>query len=233
MQAVLYGPNGLPLNPQQPAIVDPTSYGLRISPKNIEYAYPGVLGGVYRAFLPLTGGITTSIAANSPLVAFRWAPTPAGLLAIIKNISLQFGVRTAGSSAAIICMFEAIKATGFTVQDTGGTAFTLGSTCKLRSSMANSQAAIQFANGATALSAGTRTLDAFGFGAHLFDEQPAAGVVRSNPWVELYRDDSPSSHPLVLVNNEGFILRNINALTSTSFVCDITVNITWAEALQY
>ncbi len=233
MQAVLFGPAGLPINTPTPAIVDPTAAALRVTYKPIEYSYPGVLGGCYRVAVPLTGGITTSIAALAPLLAFRWAPTSTGLLAIIKNIVLQFGVRTAGSSAAIICMFDAIRATSFSVQDTGGTALALAATCKLRSSMANSQALIQYASGTTALTAGTRTLDPAAFGAHLFDEQGATGTVRALPSVELYRDDSPASHALVLANNEGFVLRNINALTSTAFVCDIIVNITWAEALQY
>ena len=233
MQAVLFGPTGLPLNQQTAAIVDPSSAALRITAKNLEYSFPGALGGFYRVAIPLTGGITTSIAALAPLVAFRWAPTTTGMLAVVKNINLAFGVRTAGSSAAIIVMFEAVRATSFTVQDTGGTALALAATAKLRSSMANSQALIQYANGATALTAGTRTLDGAGFGGFLYDEQPAAGVVRSTNAVDLYRDDSYASHPLVLANNEGFIIRNINALTSTAFVCDIIVGITWVETLQY
>lgn len=233
MQGVLYGPSGLPLNPPTPGIIDPSTGAQRTTLKALEYAYPGVVGGHYRIALPLTGGITTSIAANSPLVAFRWAPTTAGLLAIVKKISAQFGVRTAGSSAAIVVAMDVIRATGFTVQDTGGAAVTFNLTQKQRSAMGNSQAAIQYANGSVALTAGTRTLDSNAFGATLIDEQPAAGVVRSLAVVELFKEDSQAVHPLVLANNEGFIIRNIAAWTSTAFVCDVFVVIEWAEALQF
>jgi hypothetical protein len=233
MQTVLYGPTGLPLNPQTPAIVDPSAAAIRTSLKALEYAYPGIVGGHYRVALPLTGGITTSIGANSPLVAFRWAPTTAGLLAVVKKISAQFGVKTVGSSAAIIVAMDVIRATGFTVQDTAGAAVTFNLTQKARSTMGNSQAAIQYANGTVALTAGTRTLDSNAFGATLIDEQPAAGVVRSLPVVELYKEDSQGVHPLVLANNEGFIIRNIAAWTSTAFVCDVFVVIEWAETLQF
>lgn len=233
MQAVLYGPTGLPLNPQTAAIVDPTGAALRASLKPLEYAYPGAMGGHYRVALPLTGGITTSIAANSPLVAFRWAPTTAGMLAVIKRIAVQFGVKTVGSSAAIIVAMDVIRATAFTVQDTAGTSVTFNLTQKLRSSVGNAQATIQYANGTVALTAGTRTLDAAAFGATLIDEQPAAGVVRSLSVTELYREDSQAPHPLVLANQEGFIIRNIAAWTSTSLVVDVFVNLEWAETMQY
>lgn len=240
MQAVIYGPYGLPLNPQTAMIADPTEDAARVSLKPEEYVYPGSTGGHYRVALPLTGGITTSIAANSPLVALKWSPSTAGLLAKIKKISATFGVKTVGSSAAIIVAMDCIKATAFTVQDTGGTSVTFNLTQRLRGvggnntpGMGPSQMAIQYANGTVALTAGTRTLDANAFGGTLIDEQPAAGVVRSLPVVELYKDDMPGGHGLVLANNEGVIIRNVAAWTSTSFVCDVFVTLEWAEALQF
>ncbi len=191
------------------------------------------MGGHYRVALPLTGGITSSIAANSPLVAFRWAPTTAGLLAIIKKITANASVHTTGSSAAIIAAMDVIRATAFTVQDSAGTAVTFNLTQKQRSSMGNSQAAIQYASSTVALTAGTRTLDGSAFGAILIDEWPQAALPRSPAVPPLFSEDSQGVHPLVLANNEGFIVRNIAAWTSTSLVVDVFVSIEWAEALQY
>jgi hypothetical protein len=126
-----------------------------------------------------------------------------------------------------------IRATGFTVQDTAGGSVTFNLTQKMRSSMGNSQAAIQYATSTVALTAGTRTLDANPFGAILLDEWPAASLSRSPPVPPLFSEDSQGSHPLVLANNEGFIIRNGAAWTSTSLVVSVFVSIEWAEAMQF
>ncbi len=232
MQTVLYGPAGLPLNPQTAAIVDPTAGAVRITPKNMEYAYPGALGGHYRLAVPLTGGLT-GIAAGGILASFRWAPTTPGLLAVVKRISASQGIRTAGSTAWAVAL-DAVKVTGFTVQhSSGGTAIAFASGQKLRSSMGNSQAAFYYATSTSVISGGTGTAEASAFCAWLFDSQvTVAGVVRAGYPGDLYRDDSPAAHPVVLSNNEGFYVRNVVAF-GTAAVEDIVLNIEWGEALQF
>ena len=232
MQTIIYGPTGLPLNPQTPAVVDPTTGALRVAPKNLEYAYPGALGGHYRIDLPLTGGLT-AIGASGLLASFRWAPTTPGLLAIIKRISASQGIRTAGSTAWAVAL-DAVRVDLFTAQhNAGGAAVTFAASQKLRSSMGNSQAALFYANSTTVISGGTGTAQANAFGGALFDSQPVTtGVVRTGQPADLYRDDAPGAHAVILANNEGFYIRNVVAF-GTSAVQDIVLVIEWAEALQY
>jgi hypothetical protein len=232
MQTVLYGPTGLALNPQTPAIVDPTSGALRVSMKNMEYQYPGSVGGHYRINVAMTGGLT-AIGAAGILASFRWAPTQAGLLAIVKRISASQGIRTAGSTAWAVAL-DAVRVTGFTAQHSaGGTAIAFAAGQKLRSSMGNSQAALYYATSTTVISGGTGTADANAFGGLLFDSQPVTtGVVRVGAAGDLYRDDAQGSHPVILAYNEGFYVRNVVAF-GTSAVEDIVLVIEWVEAMQY
>ncbi len=83
------------------------------------------------------------------------------------------------------------------------------------------------------MTAGTRTLDGNAFGAILVDEWPTAALPRAPLVPPLFAEDGQAVHGLVLANNEGFIVRNIAAWTSTSLVVDMFVTIEWAEALQF
>src|SRR5712671_4156534 len=100
MNAVLYGPTGLTLNPPVAAVIDPSSAALRASLRPLEYSYPGSIGGHYRIALPLTGGLT-GIGAGGIILGFRWAPaTTPGLFAILKRISATAGTRTTAGTVA-------------------------------------------------------------------------------------------------------------------------------------
>ncbi len=233
-QVVVFGPTGLPLNPQSPVVVDQTAGAVRASLKPQEYQFPGSVGGHYRIALPMTGGLT-GIGAGGIIAGFRWAPTTPGLLAILKRISVTAGTRSTAGSVAFALAFDAVKATGYSAQySSGGTAVTFGASQKMRSSMGNSQAALYYANSSTVISAtAVNVQDTLPFGIFQCDEQPVTtGVVRMGNPGDIYKDDTQGAHALVLGFNEGFLLR-FNAAQGASAVTDAVFVIEWAEALQY
>lgn len=233
MQAVLYGPTGLPLNPQTGVIIDPSAAAMRATLKAMEYAYPGSLGGHYRLALPLTGGLT-GIGAGGIIGGFRWAPTTPGLLCILKRVSASAGTRTTAGSTAFALAWDVTKVTSYTAQyTTAGAAITFGASNKMRSSMGNSQAAFYYANGSAIITGGTVVQDAQPFGLVHFDEQPVTtGVIRMGTPGDLYKEDTQAAHPVVFGPNEGFLLR-FNTAQGTSAVTDGFIVIEWVEALQY
>jgi hypothetical protein len=233
MQAVLYGPTGLPLNPQTAVVVDPTAAAMRATLKPMEYQYPGALGGHYRLALPLTGGLT-GIGSGGIILGFRWNPTTPGLLAVLKRISASAATRTTAGSTAFALAFDAVKVTGYSVQhSSGGAAVAFAASQKMRSSMGNSQAAVYYSNGATVISGGTGVADTLAFGVWQFDEQPVTtGVIRMGTPGDIYKDDTQAAHAMVFGPNEGFYIR-FAAAQGTSAVNDAVVNIEWAEVLQY
>ncbi len=101
----------------------------------------------------------------------------------------------------------------------------------MRAGMAASQADIRWANGATALTAGTRTLDTNGVGAVMLlsgsGTTIAVGATVSPQ--DLYRlDEAGAQHPLALGVGEGFIIRTIAAY-GTSEVARYYVTLEWIE----
>ncbi len=233
-QAVLFGPTGLPLNPQTAAVVDPTAAAMRVTLKNQEYYFPGSVGGHYRIALPMTGGLT-GIGAGGIIAGFRWAPTTPGLLAILKRISVTAGTRTTAGSTAYALAFDAVKGTGYSAQySSGGTLVSMGSSQKMRSSMGNSQASIYYASSSTVISATAVIVqDTLPFGIFQCDEQPVTNsVIRMGNFGDIYKDDTQGAHAMVMTANEGFILR-FNTAQGSSAVNDAVFVIEWAEALQY
>jgi hypothetical protein len=204
---------------------------MRLSLKPQEYQFSGVLGGHYRIALPLTGGLT-GISGAGIIVGFRW--TSPSLLAIVKRISVNAGTRTVAGSTAFVLAFDAVKVTGYSTQhSSGGTAVTFGSSYKLRSSMANSLAAIYYASSTSVISGGTGTTENFSFGTFHCDTQPVTtGITRVGAMGDIYKSDAQGAHEVVLGANEGFYVR-FTVAQGTSAVTDAFITIEWAEAMQY
>ena len=161
---VLYGPNGLPLNPQTPAIVDPTFGALRAVLKPHEYQFPGFTGGHYRAV-----GMTAAIApaANAVLCDFFFQPVNNNLVCLIKRIRAQVYVATAVTGQRmdpLVCVMQR----NYTAQSvTNATALVLaGHNAKMRTAnMGTSIAKIGMASVAAGITGGVKTADANPFGA--------------------------------------------------------------------
>ncbi len=229
MQAVLYGPTGLPLTPVTAAIVDPTFAALRVSTRPLEYNFPGNVLGHYRASL-ISGAVAAS-GANGPIASLRWGDSSRFL--VLYKIVVSAVVSAAVT--AQVTDIDAIVARAFTASDTGGTALTLtGQNQKARVTMGSSLITDLRVSTTAALGAGTRTLDAQPFSsASIGSGSPGMTTVgAASPIQELYRPDvAAGEHPLVLHQNEGVIIRTPTSIATGSI--KFYINLMWAEVAVF
>jgi hypothetical protein len=229
---VLYGPTGLPLNPQVPAIVDVSFSALRNSLRPIEYQYPGFTGGHYRAV-----GLSSAVAfaANAPVADFFFQPATNNLYAVIKRIRAQIYVVTA-VTAQRVDPLVAVFSRSYTAQSaTNATALTLsGNNAKMRTvPMASAVAKIGMASAAAGISGGTRVNDANPFGAAALSGPSAiAGLGTGSNWLDLYKLDDHGDHPPTPAPSEGFSV-NWGATALATGTVIAAVEIEWLEALQF
>src|SRR5258706_3153566 len=149
-----------------------------------------------------SGTMAAGLGAGAPVFSFRYG---AANLAIIRKITAEADDITTAFVAGA-AKFDLIAARSFTVSDTGGTAGTLTTNNgKLRTSFATTGVSdFRIASTAT-LTPGTRTLDAQPLASVEFAVSTAiaAGLL---PTTDLFRPAIGES-PLVLVQNEGFVLQ--------------------------
>jgi hypothetical protein len=179
-------------------------------------------GGVFQ--LCAKSGIipAQTFAPASPIYSFRW--TPAGMTALVRRVKLVPWTLTAFSGG--LASFDFVVARNFTAGDSGGTPANLGGdNNQLRTSMAASAAAIEWANTA-ALAPGTRTLDA----APLDTRTVVAPTVNSTMFPDepiILFEKLQGEHPLYLAANEGFV---INAtVPQTNSTWQFTATVEWDE----
>jgi hypothetical protein len=197
------------------AQVDPTHNALRVS---LRPAEKGV-NGAYKIAL-VSGIMAAGLAAGSPIVACRWSAR--NVNALIRYVRLTAGTDgTAFAQGSTI--FDMIRATGFTVQDTGGAVISLAGKSQALSTRfgpsqvqiaASATGDIAIANTAT-LVAGTRTLDSNAMAALV----GSVGAVPANfpvmPPGPLWQPSEAGLEPLELTLNEGFIIRATVPITGT------------------
>jgi hypothetical protein len=202
------------------AEVETGSKALRITPKPIDYGALGIF-----SIAGVSGAMAAALGANSPIFSFRWTTTN---IAVLKKLVISAG-NTATAFAAGVITFNAFVARSFSASDTGGTAATLtGNNQKLRTSMATTTVGdIRWSSTAT-LTAGTRTKDANPF-ASLSTSIPA---VAGTPLIipsELFAP-RPGEYPLVLAQNEGFVVEATVPATGT-WTFSLTAQ--WEELAAY
>lgn len=229
---VLYGPNGLPLNPQTPAIIDPTFAALRAVLKPAEYVVPGFTGGHYRAV-----GLTSAIAnaANAVLADFFFQPTNNALVAVIKRIRAHLYVATAVTAQRTDPLVVTFQRSYTAQSTTNATALTLSAhNAKMRTgTMGTPIAKIGMASVAAGITGGTKTADANAFGsAPLSGSGAIAGLGTGSGWLDLYKLDDHGDHPPVLAASEGFSVLNGATAIATGTVIT-AVEVEWLEALQF
>jgi hypothetical protein len=200
--------------------VDPTFLAAHTSER------PPELLGAYS--LGITSGALTVVAAGGTVFSFRWAPPTNTQLCMIRRVEIGFSTVTAFGTAQSL-QYSMQVARQWTANDTGGTtaAFTQTNTGKLRTTMPTSA----FAGGGqimisttAANTAGTRTLDtqamAFAQGA-----STAIATVMTQQPIFLHQT---GDYPLILANNEGFIINNVTTMGATG-VINLTVTVDWME----
>jgi hypothetical protein len=208
------------------AEIDGTTFRAQRSvPKPIDH---GALGH-YR--LATTVALVVTQAANGTLFSFRWGN--ATNLCVIQKLRLAL-IQTAAATATIMPSYQVVLARSFTVSDSVGTAITLtGNNMKKRTNMGTTLVTdIRKSAVAAGLTAGTRTLDA-----EPILEMPTNSTI-TTPNAILYEkqldtDAGDGVHPIVLAQNEGFIVRGPTVVFGAAGTANLAVEVAWAEVAAY
>jgi hypothetical protein len=178
----------------------------------------------------VTGTIAASLTANSTLFSVRWGN--ASNLMVVEEVVVMAQHVVAAAAVAQFDL-EMIIARTFTASDTGGSAVALTTNnAKRRTNMGTSLVTDMRIATTGTLTPGTRTLDSNSFGriqgqmqttigGRIFDLQPFP-IWRAVPGI----------YPLVLAQDEGFLIRNpIVAPATATWV--LMVGVRWAEVVSY
>lgn len=180
-----------------------------LAPQRVDILRPVASLGAYR-LATQTGTIAAGAAALSPWLSFRW--TNATNLAVVRSvrIALQADASFTNGNAVI----DMIVARSFNASDTGGTALTPLTTQKMRTSMGASLLGDLRVSATAALVAGTRTLDANPVAGAHFGVSTTGSTIQL-PNTQIFDSATAGMWPLVLAQNEGFILRGTLPATGT------------------
>lgn len=188
-------------------------------------------GGFFRLGATSTT-MAAALAANSEIFQFRYV-TAASRVALVYKISISAGANLAATAAALIA-FRAVIARGWTAAGSGGTRINLtGDNVNLRTSMSTSEVNDAGIATTAALTVGTKTLDTTDIGA--ISMGIGTGAITTSlslpiiPVTPLFDADGEGQHPIVLANQEGFVVRSgANAFPAT-MTWSFSINVLWAE----
>lgn len=189
--------------------------------------------GAY-SFASSTGILPAALAANSEVFHFRWPD--ATRLCVINEVKISAVVSTTMFAAGVPVQIDMVKAAAWTVQGTGGTAVTLSGSFKKRAAMGNSLLTAGDIRVATTagLTAGTRTTEGAAF-AQVLAAGPITGALNGQivaPGTMLFRSEvEAGQHPLVLAQNEGFVIRSVAVPATGTWM--MAVQIDWTELTAY
>ena len=185
---------------------------------------PAALTGAY-AMAVRSGTMAAALGAAAPIASFRYGG--AGL-ATIRRIEISAG-DLVGFTAGL-ASFDLYAARAFTASDSGGNAATLtGNAGKLATSHATTSVADFRVSSTAALTPGTRTLDGSPLVALATSVAATAGQPITSGVVTLYNAGA-AEYPLVLANNEGFVIQATVPATGT---WDFAVRVIWDESASY
>jgi len=219
------------VTPTQLLAIDNNYKALRASARPVEHG----AGGQYR--LAAQVQLIATQAANGTLFSFRWGSST--LLAVIQHLRLTVQ-QTGAATATIWPNFQIFQARSFTVSDSVGTALTItGNSFKTRTSMATTAVTdIRVASAAAGLTVGTRTLDGDPIlsmpAPQLITGIPvAAATTQLTPITQEVDMRGGLAHPLVLAQNEGFIVRGPSVIFGAAGTANLLVEVAWAEVPSY
>jgi len=181
-----------------------------------------------------SGVIAAALAANSEVFQFRWSDSTR--LCVINEITVSAAVSTTFFAAGVPMNLDLVKATSWTVAGSGGTRATPAALLKTRTSMGSTLVAasdIGIASTA-ALTAGTKTLETLSLNNVVASCPITASLYGAiiQPGTKLYEANmADGEHPLVLAQNEGFVIRSV-AVPATG-TWQLTVAVKWCEVSTY
>ena len=205
------------------AEVDSTHRAQRITPRPIDV---GSLGAY--SLLATTGTMAAGLGASAPIFSARW--TSASSLALIRAVRISLTSLGTAFTAGV-GFFDIIAARTFTASDSAGTAvLPTGNSNKRRTSFATTGFGDLRISSTATLTAGTRTLDGAALSGVRFGVTAVANTTMLSTaalWApDIYVD---LAWPLVLAQNEGFIIRATVPATGT-WQADIIID--WDEIVN-
>jgi hypothetical protein len=184
---------------------------------------PGALGS-YRHALT-SGTLAAGLTAASPVFSFRYGSAN---ICLVRRVVLTLG-DLVGFAAGFFA-FNLYAARSFTVSDSSGTAGTLtGNNGKLRTSYATTGLSDFRISSTAGLTPGTRTLDADPLDTISMSVVTTAGAPPLPVLGEMIRA-MPGEQPLILAQNEGFVIQATVPATGT---WQLGVAVTWDEVASW
>lgn len=180
------------------------------------------------AVATITGTMAANLGAAAPIFAVRWGSSAS--LGLIRRVSISMASLGTGFTAGV-GIFDMIAARAFTVSDSAGTAVTLTTNnAKKRTTFGTTGVTDMRISSTATLTAGTRTLDANALTNLMFAVSTATNTVML-PTTTLWQPDLGANEwPLVLAQNEGFIIRATVPATGT---WQAQVKVDWSEVISY
>jgi hypothetical protein len=206
------------------ADVDGTVYrAMRTTLRPLDYG----AFGAYRMSL-LSGTMAAGLAGNSEIFQFRW--TDATRLCVVTSVVFDGLSGSATAFAAGFGKVDMMAARSWTADGSGGSAATItGNNQKQRTSMGTTLLGAARVASTAALGAGTKTLDSQALGQY----SAAFGTGTSVQWIpqfDLFHLDPGGESPLILAQNEGFVVRATVPATGT---WQFGVTVCWTEVASY
>lgn len=195
--------------------------------------YPVALGagGAYRIGAN-SGTMAVSLGANTEIFQFRYV-TAASRLALVYKVSIGAGANVAATAATLLALRMTI-ARAWTAIGSGGSRILLsGDNANLRTSLPASEVNDAGISTTAALTAGTKTLDTTDIGVAAFSVGTAAITTTLPltflPMTDLFNAMTEHGYPLVLANQEGFVIRNSAVAFPAGMTWVFGVNVSWIE----
>jgi hypothetical protein len=188
-------------------------------------------GGVY-SMGATSGAMAAALAANAELYQFRYV-TAASRIALVHRVIISAGANVAATAAATVA-FRMTAARSWTAAGSGGTRLNVtGDFTQLRTSMTTSEVNDAGISTTAGLTAGTKTLDTTDLSALSIGIGTGAITVAANlnlldPY-ELFSSQDSGGHPLVLANQEGFVIRSGANTWPATMTWSFSVNVIWSE----
>ena len=176
----------------------------------------------------LTSGVMAAgLAAGANVFSFRWGD--ATRLALITQVRISAGGIVAFAAGAVT--FGLKLGRSFSANHTGGTAGTLtGNNAKLRTAMGTMLLSDFRIASTAALAGGTVTLDTDPIKSLSSSVGATAGTPLVGSGTDLFNTEGQSEYPIVLAQNEGFVIQATVPATGT---WTFSVDVKWYEVASY
>lgn len=181
-----------------------------------------------------SGVMAAALAANAEMFQFRYAGAN---LCLVYKVSISAGAQLA-ATAAVAVSIAMTACRGWTAAGTGGTRLLpTGNSNKLRTSMGTTAINDAGISTTAGLTAGTKTPDGFNMAEQAIGI--GTGAITTSVGLPLlartalFDADGEGQHPLVLANQEGFIIRNGTIVWPATMTWKFSVEVLWAEVTAF